>query len=244
MSGGPVFDLSIVTTCWGGYGRFLAEWAVSVADQLPAPAEVVIAEMGGCGEEAAAAQRILEHAGLVCRIVHGTYTGMAAARNFAVAAARGEWVMHLDADDLLLRGALRHCVPLLDSADVIPMAARYPSGRVRPARHVTARWVLSGRIGVLSCSPYRRALWEAAPYRALSGPIPYIDALLWVGFAKMGARFRGLTEPGFTYRQHDGSFRRTLTPPQLAAARQAIRQAAAARYPAGRDPRGRAAHQR
>jgi hypothetical protein len=224
-----VFDLTIATTCWGGYGRYLAEWAVSVADQIPAPAEVVIAELGGCGEDAAAAQRILEHAGIECRIVHGTYTDMAAARNLAVSAARGEWVMHLDADDLLLPGALRRCVTAAESADVIPMAARYPSGRVRPARHVTARWVLSGRIGVLSCSPYRRSLWQAAPYRRLDGPIPYIDALLWVGFAKMGARFRGLTEPGFTYRQHDDSFRRTLTPVQLAAARRAIRQAAAGR---------------
>lgn len=236
-----MFDLSIVTTCWSGYGRFLPEWAESVANQIPAPGEVVIAELGECGEDAAAAVRILEHAGVPARTVHGVYTDMAAARNTAVSAARGEWVMHLDADDLLLPGALRRCVTLAESADVLPMAARYPSGRVRPARHVTARWVLSGRIGVLSCSPYRRSLWQAAPYRRLDGPIPYIDALLWVGFAKLGARFRGLTEPGFTYRQHDDSFRRTLTPVQLAAARRAIRQAAAARLPAEGDRRHRGA---
>lgn len=236
-----MFDLSIVTTCWGGYGRFLAEWAESVANQIPAPGEVVIAELGGCEPDAAAAVRILEHAGVPARTVHGVYTDMAAARNLAVSAARGEWVMHLDADDLLLPGALRRCVTPAESADVIPMAARYPSGRVRPARHVTARWVLSGRIGVLSCSPYRRSLWQAAPYRRLDGPIPYIDALLWVGFAKLGARFRGLTEPGFTYRQHDDSFRRTLTQVQLAAARRAIRQAAAGRVPAVGDRRGRVA---
>ena len=239
-----MFDLTVLTTVWGGYGRFLAEWAVSVADQIPGPGEVVIAELGGCEKETAAALRILDHAGVPARTVHGVYTDMAAARNLAVGAAGSEWVMHLDADDLLLPGALRHCVTLAESADVIPMAARYPSGRVRPARHVTARWVLSGRIGVLSCSPYRRSLWQAAPYRRLDGPIPYIDALLWVGFAKLGARFRGLTEPGFTYRQHDDSFRRTLTQPQLAAARRAIRQAAAARLPSEGDRRRRAAGQR
>jgi len=235
-----VFDLSIVTTCWGGYGRYLPEWAESVAGQLPAPAEAVIAQLGGCEQDAARAARILEHASVPCRVVTGEYTSMAAARNLAVANARGEWVMHLDADDLLLPGALRRCLPLLETADVIPMAARYPSGRVRPATHVTARWVLSGRIGVLSCSPYRRALWLAAPYRTLDGPIPYVDALLWVGFARLGARFRGLSEPGFTYRQHDDSFRRTLTQPQLAAARRAIRQAAAARSPTGPGHRARA----
>lgn len=217
--------IAVVTTVWGGYGRYLAEWAQSVGAQSQRPDQVVIAEFGDCATEATQAARTLAGHGVDVSVVSEPYTGMADARNTAVAAAGTDWVMHLDADDLLLPGTLARVSPLTDRFDVVSLAARYESGRVRSFPTVSARSILSGRLGCFSCSPYRRRLWEVAPYQTLPGKLDYVDSLLWVGFAQQGARFVGLKEPGFVYRQHPDSFKRTLGPAQLAAARRHVRRA-------------------
>jgi cellulose synthase/poly-beta-1,6-N-acetylglucosamine synthase-like glycosyltransferase len=215
-------EITVVTTVWGAYGRFLGEWAASVAGQTVPPSAVVIAELGGCAAEAEQAATLIRSRGTAATVVSEPFNGMGQARNTAVAASATDWVMHLDADDLLLPGALALVAPLTDRADVVSLATRYPSGRVRSFSRVSARTILSGRVGCFSCSPFRRSFWERSPYQTLAGPLDYVDALLWVGFARLGARFVGTTEPGFTYRQHAGSFRRTLTPEKLAAARRHI----------------------
>lgn len=219
-------DITVATTVWGAYGRFLGEWAASVAGQTVPPSAVVIAELGGCAAEADAAATLIRSRGIAATVVSEPFHGMGHARNTAVAVSSTEWVMHLDADDLLLPGALEMVSPLTEQADVISMSARYSSGRVRGFPRVSARTILAGQVQCLSCSPFRRSLWERSPYQTLPGPLDYVDALLWVGFARLGARFTWTREPGFTYRQHSGSFRRTLTPPQLAAARRHIRRVA------------------
>lgn len=214
----------MLTSVWGAYGRFLAEWAASVAGQTVPPAAVVIAELGDCAQEAEEAATLIRSRGVTATVVHESFHGMGSARNTAVAASWTDWVMHLDADDLLLPGALELVAPLTARADVVSLAARYDSGRVRSFPRVTARHLLAGKVGCFSCSPFRRSLWEKAPYRTLAGPLEYVDSLLWVDFARLGARFAGTTEPGFTYRQHPGSFRRTLTSVKLAAARRHVRR--------------------
>lgn len=214
-----------MTTVWGDYGRYLEEWAQSVVGQCRPPDRVVIAEFGDCATEAHQAVRILTRKGIPAVVVSEPFTGMADARNTAVAAAGTDWVMHLDADDLLLPGILARVTAVTDRFDVISMAARYQSGKVRAFPAVSARSILSGRLGCFSCSPFRRTLWETAPYQTLPGSLDYVDSLLWVGFAHQGARFVGMRQPGFVYRQHYDSFKRTLTPTQLAAAKKQVRQA-------------------
>lgn len=212
--------LTVVTTAWGNYGQYLPEWAVSVAAARPAAA--VIAELGGCGEDASKAVGILDAAGIPATVVSRGFSTMGAARNTAVEAAGTEWVMHLDADDLLLPSALANLPPLMERADVISLGGKYSSGRVRVFPQISARSILTGRVGCFSCSPYRRSLWKQSPYP--TGAL-FVDRMLWVGFAKQGARFVGTRWPGFIYRQHPDSFRKGIGPADLVAMKRQLHRA-------------------
>jgi hypothetical protein len=212
--------LTIVTSCWDDYGKYLPEWASSVAAARPAAA--VIAEFGGCGDEAYQAAKILDAAGIPATVVREPFTTMGAARNAAIEAAGTEWVMHLDADDLLLPGALMNLPPLMERADVISLGGKYPSGKVRTFPHVSARVILTGLVGCFSCSPFRRALWEQSPYPTED---LYVDRMLWIGFARQGARFVGTRWPGFVYRQHSDSFRKGIGPADLSAMKRQLHRA-------------------
>lgn len=214
--------IAVVTSAWSNYGRYLGEWARSVAKQSPVPDQVVIAEFGDCTRQANLAALALRRRGIKTSVVSEPYAGMGSARNTAVAAAGTEWVMHLDADDLLLPGTLARVGRLMDDHDVISLGAKYKSGKERCFPDVSREWILTGRLGCFSCSPYRRSLWEQSPYQTQND---YVDSLLWVGFAHLGARFVGMRRPGFVYRQHHDSFKRSLTPEHLAAAKDQLRRA-------------------
>ncbi len=75
----------------------------SVLEQAGADLEVVVVDDGSSD---GSAQRVLELADPRVRLIHQANAGVSAARNRGVADARGEWVVCLDADDLLHPQAL------------------------------------------------------------------------------------------------------------------------------------------
>ncbi|MBF6213761.1 glycosyltransferase family 2 protein [Nocardia puris] len=204
-------DLAVVTSVWGDHSRFLGQWADSILDQTHKPTQAVIADLGATWQDLVhrAAER-LTTAGIDARVETSAFTGMGAARNTAVAATTTEWVMHLDADDVLLPYSLADVATLSDHADVVSLGALI-GNQSRCFPEITAEQILNHRHGCYSCSPFRRTLWEQRPWHTRND---FIDSTLWVGFAHLGARFTGTTRPGFIYRQHEGSFSHTLTPVQ------------------------------
>ncbi|MFC4124922.1 glycosyltransferase family 2 protein [Nocardia rhizosphaerae] len=209
---------AVVTTCWGAYGRYLTDWAESIAGQTQRPTQAVIADLGVDDPDTVAhATEILRATDVPCDVVTGEYAGMGAARNTAVAATRTEWVMHLDADDTLLPHALADVAELTGQADVVSLGA-IRDGRPVCFPDVSRERILARGHGAFSCSPFRRSLWERRPFHTAND---WVDSVLWVGFAHLGARFAGTTRPGFVYRQHDDSFSHQLTAEDR---RQAVRQ--------------------
>lgn len=94
--------LSVIIPVWNGE-RYLAESISSVLEQKGAPAlEVIVVDDGSEDQSAAVAERFPPP---VCclRVAHG---GLAAARNAGVAVAQGEYLLHLDADDLLPQASI------------------------------------------------------------------------------------------------------------------------------------------
>lgn len=89
--------LSVIIPVWNGE-RYLAEAITSVLDQKAAPAlEVIVVDDGSEDDSSVVAERFGQQV-RCARVAHG---GLAAARNFGVALARGEYLLHFDADDLL-----------------------------------------------------------------------------------------------------------------------------------------------
>ena len=54
---------------------------------------------------------------------------------------------------------------------------------------------------------FRRSFWERAPY--VTDQAGGWDTALWIGFARLGARFKATRRPGFWYRQHRDSIYNT-----------------------------------
>jgi glycosyltransferase involved in cell wall biosynthesis len=198
-------NLGVVTTVWGDYGRWLPAWIASVNGQTVRPELVTIVDAGA--HDLGPAREALAASGLTCQIVTTRHEGMGAVRNAAIAATPTEWVMHLDADDVLLPHALADAAALAGRADVVSLGA-LRDGQEVTFPHVSARMILRGRLGAFSPSPYRRHLWERRPYITVND---WIESALWVGFAHLGARFTGTRRAGFVYRQHDGSHSHTIT---------------------------------
>lgn len=201
-------DIGVVTTAWGDYGRFLPDWIASVQAQIVQPTRVTILDAGL--DDPGPACEVLAGSGLAWRVVIEPYRGMGHARNAAIEATPTEWVMHLDADDMLLPHALADVSELAPIVDVVSLGA-LQDGKPRCFPRINATKILAQQHGVFSCGAYRRSLWQRRPYIVTND---YIDSPLWVGFAHLGARFTGTSRPGFIYRQHDGSFSHRMHPAQ------------------------------
>lgn len=88
----PLVSVLVVTY---NYGQFLAECLDSVLQQrVPGGMEIIVVDDGSTDNTAQVASRY------PVQYFQRPHAGVAAARNFAVSQARGEWVAFIDADDL------------------------------------------------------------------------------------------------------------------------------------------------
>jgi hypothetical protein len=205
-------NLSIVTSC-AGYGQYLGEWAESLAALTRKPAMVGIVTQGAEQDVAAAiaAAGVLRKAGLTVKLQHlAGPVDLGTARNAAVALSETDWVMHLDADDMLMPWALEDVARLAPEADVIALGYRRcgdlksgPRQGMKLYKSSVGLETLDNPTPASGVSPFRRSFWERCPYRTdMTGGW---DTALWLGFARLGARVRATDRPCFWYRQHRDS---------------------------------------
>jgi glycosyltransferase involved in cell wall biosynthesis len=211
MTSAPL-DLAIVTSC-SGYGKYLGEWAESIANLTLRPREVAIVTQGAPAdvEAAAAATSFLRHQGFHVKLQHlEGPVDFGTARNAAVALSSSEWVCHLDADDMIMPHALEDVARLAPGADVIALGyvrvgdlKAGPRQALKLYKSSTGTGTLDNPTPASGVSPFRRAFWERSPYRTdMTGGW---DTALWLGFAHLGARILATDRPCFWYRQHSDS---------------------------------------
>jgi glycosyltransferase involved in cell wall biosynthesis len=205
-------NLAIVTSC-AGYAQYLPEWADSILSLTRTPALVAVFTHGSTVDRNAGAAAVarLTDAGIRARHEHeAARLPLGAARNRAVAMSDTEWVMHFDADDLLMPHALDDIAQLAPQADVVCLGyersgnlAAGPRQRSKLYRTSIGQEALANPTPCSGVSPFRRSFWERAPYRTnLTGGW---DTALWLDFAHLGARFIPTRRPCFWYRQHADS---------------------------------------
>lgn len=226
MTSAESLDLGICTTVHN-YGQYLQDWVGSLLRLTRRPAGVYLLQHGSTdasGDQADAAAAQLRQAGIPAQVVHvHDRLDFGAARNQAIGMAAGhEWVMHLDADDMLLPHALEDVAALAPEADVVALGYYRcrPNGGPAPAHAQRARLyrdsqgqaTLNSQAPCSGVSPFRRSFWERSPYP--TDQIGGWDTALWLGFAHLGARFKATHRPAFLYRQHaDSTFQRRLRSP-------------------------------
>lgn len=110
--------LSVICPVFDAEPRLLELAIASVLREAAAaqvPAEVILVDDGSRRDDTRAMLDTLARAGLTV-LRPGRNAGPAAARNLGIAAARGEWLGFLDADDLWLPGGLVAARPFLKDA--------------------------------------------------------------------------------------------------------------------------------
>lgn len=199
-------DLAVVTCVGGNYAQYLDDWAVSILAQTVKPAKIAIVD-NACDDPETVA-RVADNVG--ARLVRlDRKVNYGRARNIAVSLTDCEWVQHFDCDDTMFPWALEETEQTLaryPDADVIQWGwQKTVNGKVetRNYRALDGLQVLKTEAKGSGPSPFRRALWEQAPYDDTLEAA--WDTGLWIGFGHLGAKFRPTKRLCFDYRQHADS---------------------------------------
>lgn len=140
--------ISVIIPCYNGEA-FVADAISSVLAQDLAPREIIVIDDGSTDRSAARVARF----GEAVRLLRGPHRGIAAARNRGLAAAAGELIAWLDADDLWEPEALRLLSEALAAdcslAGVYGMVEQFSTECVAERRHVPQDRTAARRAGTM-----------------------------------------------------------------------------------------------
>lgn len=189
--------IGICTVAYGTtYHDFLPRWAQAVAALERQPNVITIAHDGVPDDIRDQVRDLLNVLWVEDRTVEHDLQPQVHV-NAAIALTHADWIVKLDADDVILPHALNG-VPDC-TADVLNFGYR-----VREADHVsqrvTAEQVLRKTNNALSsASPFRRWLWERNKFRDLL----FDDWAFWIEAARVGATFDATGRVDYIYSVHD-----------------------------------------
>lgn len=210
--------ISVVIPCFN-HGEFLREAVASVLDAKRADVELVVIDDGSTDERTRKELDSLEAGGI--HVIRQENKGPSAARNAAILASKGEYILPLDADDRLRPGFLDAAISILDSQPKVGIV--YGDAEWIGLR--TGRWVTgpfdTNRLLYWNFIPvsavFRHSVWEQnGGYDSASRPEDYD---FWLCALEHGWQFAYIPEVLFECRALENS-RNTSTHgriPQLAA---------------------------
>lgn len=141
--------VTVVITCYN-YARYLPQAVTSVLTQTGVAVDVVVVDDASTDESLAVAHRFAAGDSRVKVISNEHNLGAVGAFNRGLDQAAGEFLVRLDADDLLTPGSLERSVAVLRAFPEVGLVYGHPlhfSGTVLPPARTAARWwdVWSGR---------------------------------------------------------------------------------------------------
>lgn len=207
--------ISVVVPCFN-QGAYLPDALASLAQQTHRHFEAIIVDDGSTDPETL---RVLDRvAAEGIHVLHGANAGLASARNRGVAAAEGEYLHFLDADDFLAPEMLERSLRALDedasaaasiadfrfcdehrSREYVMPAAR-PTITDDPVEDFLYRWERGLCVPIHSALFRRSAFGSRPPFpEGLRGKE---DWVMWVRLALAGCRFRYVDQVLAYYRLH------------------------------------------
>ena len=190
------------------HGEFLPEAVASVTSLKPEGAEIIVVDDGSTDERTRREVDSLEASGI--HVIRQANKGLAAARNAAITASKGEYIFPLDADDRARPIPILRAIHVLDTQPTVGVvygdaalfgvrSGCWAAGSFSPARLMKKNFI--------SCSAlFRRTVWEQVGGYDGTMPVQGLeDWDFWIGAYEHGWRFAYLPEPLFDYRQHHAS---------------------------------------
>ncbi len=208
--------VSILTASYQ-HAQFLPACLESVRRQDNLAIEHIVVDDGSTDDTARVVERYARP-GLV--YIRQPNAGQAAARQTALQAARGHYLLLLDADDALLPGGLAALVRgfsgLRESLGVVYGRARLTDAQLQPLRptvngpfqNEAATFLASNPLGGIGAVLMRCADVRALGGLSVPGSAGAEDWDLWIRFHRAGGRFLFLSRLVSLYRQTPGSYSR------------------------------------
>jgi glycosyltransferase involved in cell wall biosynthesis len=197
--GAPI-DVSVVTPCYE-QGVLLIEAIASAERTAPPNCELIIVNDGSRQPRTLEILDTLK--GLGYFIVDQPNLGPSAARNAAIALARGRYILPLDDDNRLRAGFIRDAIQVLDAQpDVgVVYGDRHDFGLRTGTQQIPEldrRKLLEANY-IDACAVFRKDIWvTCGGYDASVSPLE--DWELWIQAMKRGWRFHHLPYATFDYR--------------------------------------------
>lgn len=205
ISQGGAVDVSVVTPCYE-QGTLLIEAIASVERFAPPNCELVIVNDGSQQPRTLEILEILKRSGYF--IIDQQNKGLSAARNAAIATARGRYILPLDDDNRIRANFIEDAIRVLDSsADVgVVYGDRDDFGLCSGVQQIPEFDLnrLLRRNYIDACAVFRMQVWsDCRGYDAAMSPVE--DWELWIHAAALGWRFHHLPYITFDYRVRPGS---------------------------------------
>lgn len=178
--------MTVVITCYN-YGRYLPQAVRSAADQDGVCVDIVIVDDASTDDSLSVAKRLAAEDSRVRVIAQTMNTGPVGAYNAGFAAATGEYIVRLDADDLLTPGSLLRATSVFERFPSVGMVYGRPrifTGEVPTTSRDRVRgwtvwtgldWLgLRCRLGV-NCITSPEVVLRGSVARRLGGQRPELD---------------------------------------------------------------------
>ena len=191
--------VSVVIPCYN-YGHFLSEAIESCLRQTLSPTEVVVVDDGSLDDTGAVVSNYSQ-----VRYVWQSNKGLAAARNRGLAEAQGDFLVFLDADDMLSPAFLQRGLAVLEASPLDVAYVYTPVqyfGRmsgVKATSPFSARTLRYGNY-INASALFRRSAFDVVKYDESLPALEDFD--LYLSLVEHGFRGRRLNEPLVHYRKH------------------------------------------
>ncbi len=201
---GNRFLISIVIPCYN-QAQFLAEAVRSVIHQTYKDWEIIVVNDGSTDDTRIVAESLArEYHKSRISIINQSNQGLANSRNRGIQAAKGKYILPLDADDMLHPLMLQKTAGLLESRPEISIA--YTDMQMFGAENRVANFgsfdlnrLLCHNI-IPYCSLYRREVWKETGGYNPNMIWGYEDWDFWISCAERGYRGEKVSELLFLYR--------------------------------------------
>ncbi len=197
---------SIVIACYN-QGRYLDEAVDSALAQTYEDLEIVIVDDGSTDPATHAKTRSLRRP--KTRVLHTENQGLPSARNTGIRAARGEYILPLDADDRLAPAYLEKAVAVLEvrpEVGIVYGQAEYfdgQSGTWESPPYSLSEMLLHN---LIYCSAvFRKADWEQVGGYKPVMKYGWEDWEFWLSLLELGRQVYQLPQTVFFYRRKPGS---------------------------------------
>lgn len=194
--------VSVIIPCFN-HGELLGQAVGSVLRTQRDDVELIVVDDGSTDERTRSEMNALRARGI--RVLRQENKGLAAARNAAIAASSGEYILPLDADNRLRPGYFEHGTSILNTDSKIGVVygdAEYigeRTGRWRVGPFDPDRLMLWNYID--ACAMYRRPIWEEAGGYDGTMPVQGLeDWDLWLSALEHDWQFSYVPEILFDYR--------------------------------------------